>query len=136
MNEQEERVLHLVGEDVGCRGENQKQFRREDGMRARIVYDHPVHFEGSGKWESIDNTLKREKDADGDAVYRNTTSSLGITLAASMSEKKLASLTYRDRTLRWEISGAAESKGTEVVPEEEKDHDQALIHPKELFSSI
>ena len=48
MNEHEERVLHLVGEDTRYRGENQKQFRREDGMRESVVYDHPVHYKKDG----------------------------------------------------------------------------------------
>ena len=48
MNEHEERVLHLVGEDTQNRGENQKQFRREDGMRESVVYDHPVHYKKDG----------------------------------------------------------------------------------------
>ena len=65
MNEHEERVLPLVGEDTQNRGENQKQFRREDGVRACIVYDHPVHYKKDGAWERIDNTLRREKGRDG-----------------------------------------------------------------------
>ena len=51
MNEHEERVLHLVGEDTRYRGENQKQFRREDGMRESVVYDHPVHYKKDRAWE-------------------------------------------------------------------------------------
>ena len=137
MNEHEERVLHLVGEDPRYRGENQKQFRREDGMRARIVYDHPVHFERGGKWEAIDNTLRREKWKDGKEVYRNAASSLEAELATELNGEKTVSLTHKGKTLSWQIEGLEKGGKGEVLPvEEEKDHDQALIHPKELFSSI
>ena len=137
MNEHEERVLHLVGEDTQNRGENQKLFRREDGMRARIVYDHPVHFKKDGTWERIDNTLYIEKGRDGKEVYRNTASSLEAELAIELSAEKVVVLTHKGKTLSWQIEGLEKNGKGEVLPvEEEKDHDQALIHPKELFSSL
>ena len=137
MNEHEERVLHLVGEDARYRGENQKQFRREDGMRESVVYDHPVHYKKDGAWERIDNTLRREKGKDGKEVYRNTASSLEAELATELNGEKTVSLTHKGKTLSWQIEGLEKSSKGEVLPvEEEKDHDQALIHPKELFSSI
>ncbi|MBQ4598471.1 MAG: DNRLRE domain-containing protein, partial [Clostridia bacterium] len=137
MNEHEERVLHLVGEDARYRGENQKQFRREDGMRESIVYDHPVHYKKDGAWERIDNTLRREKGKDGKEVYRNTESSLEAELATELSAKEIVALTHKGKTLSWQIEGLEKSSKGEVLPvEEEKDHDQALIHPKELFSSV
>lgn len=137
MNEHEERVLHLVGEDTRYRGENQKQFRREDGMRESVVYDHPVHYKKDGAWERIDNTLRREKGKDGTEVYRNTASSLEAELATELGAEKTVSLTHKGKTLSWQIEGLEKGGKGEVLPvEEEKDHDQALIHPKELFSSI
>lgn len=137
MNEHEERVLHLVGEDTRYRGENQKQFRREDGMRESVVYDHPVHYKKDRAWERIDNTLRREKGQDGTEVYRNTASSLEAELATELGAEKTVSLTHKGKTLSWQIEGLEKSSRGEVLPvEEEKDHDQALIHPKELFSSV
>ncbi len=137
MNEHEERVLHLVGEDPRYRGENQKQFRREDGMRESIVYDHPVHYKKDGAWERIDNTLRREKGKDGKEVYRNAASSLEAELATELNGEKTVSLTHKGKTLSWRIEGLEKGGAGEVLPaEEEKDHDQALIHPKELFSSV
>ena len=137
MNEHEERVLHLVGEDTRYRGENQKQFRREDGMRESIVYDHPVHYKKDGAWERIDNTLRREKGKDGKEVYRNAASSLEAALATELGAEKTVSLTHKGKTLSWQIEGLEKGGKGEVLPvEEEKDHDQALIHPKELFSSV
>ena len=91
MNEHEERVLHLVGEDTRYRGENQKQFRREDGMRESVVYDHPVHYKKDGAWERIDNTLRREKGK----------------LAARLALVHPFSLSW----WRAEASGLAESRG-------------------------
>ena len=137
MNEHEERIIHLVGEDDRCREENQKQFRREDGMRARIVYDHPVHYKKGGAWERIDNTLYIEKGKDGKEVYRNTASSLEAELAVELSAEKVGTLTHKGKTLSWQIEGLEKDSKGEVLPvKEEKDHDQALIHPKELFSSV
>lgn len=42
--------IRLLGEDKLDRAENQKQFRRSDGLHERVIYDHPVHFLQQGKW--------------------------------------------------------------------------------------
>ena len=137
MSEQEERALHLVGEDTRNRGEKQKQFRREDGMRVSVVYDHPVHYKKDGAWERIDNTLRREKGKEGTEVYRNAASSLEAELAAELSAKKTVSLTHKGKTLSWRLEGLEKGGKGEILPaKEEKDHNLALIHPKELFSAV
>ena len=62
MSEHEERVLHLVGEDPRYRGENQKQFRREDGMRERSLPERG-ELAGSGAGDGA----RRGKDGIPDA---------------------------------------------------------------------
>lgn len=58
----------IVKEIVEMREESVKYFICEDGSYIAATYSSPVHYEESGKWEEIDNTLTLNTKS-GEAVY-------------------------------------------------------------------
>ena len=88
----------LTGEIESERGEYSKDFRRADGAVERVIYSDPVHFEQNGEWQTIDNTLVAETDADGILRYKNTagdfTVRFGENLSGEIAKKIQDEMTY------------------------------------------
>ena len=88
----------LTGEIESERGEYSKDFRREDGAVERVIYSDPVHFEQNGEWQTIDNTLVAETDADGILRYKNTAGDFTVRFGENLSGE-IVSVEYMGETL-------------------------------------
>ncbi len=84
----------LTGEIESERGEYSKDFRRADGAVERVIYSDPVHFEQNGEWQTIDNTLVAETDADGILRYKNTAGDFTVRFGENLSGE-IADLSLR-----------------------------------------
>ena len=88
----------LTGEIESERGEYSKDFRRADGAVERVIYSDPVHFEQNGEWQTIDNTLVAETDADGILRYKNTAGDFTVRFGENLSGE-IVSVEYMGETL-------------------------------------
>lgn len=88
----------LTGEIESERGEYSKDFRRADGAVERVIYSDPVHFEQNGEWQTIDNTLVAETDADGLLRYKNTAGDFTVRFGENLSGE-IVSVEYMGETL-------------------------------------
>ena len=80
IQEEEEVIAYLLGEDTGRRDESVKQFRRSDGSMVAALYDEPVHYEVDGEWKEIDNTLVPSENRGGIAYMKNRSNDFTVWL--------------------------------------------------------
>ena len=68
----------LVRECVKERGRFSRVFETKGGEKAAVIYPKAVHFQESGVWKSIDNTLALSKDQ---LSYENTQGRMKVRIA-------------------------------------------------------
>ena len=111
-------------EIVGLRERFTKQFELDGGFRQAVVYPQPVHFQDSGNWQDIDNSLKPMKLGD-KTVYRNTANPVTAEFAEFSDADTLVRIEYKDHTLEW---GVDQSDNTRTA--DESVQAQAVLEPR------
>lgn len=110
IQEEEEVIAYLLGEDTGRRDESVKQFRRSDGSMVAALYDEPVHYEVDGEWKEIDNTLVPSENRGGIAYMKNRSNDFTVWLPENMSVGRTVEVGYRGRTLRFALEQTAQTR--------------------------
>lgn len=93
----------IVKEIVEMREESVKYFICEDGSYIAATYSSPVHYEGSGKWEEIDNTLTLNTKS-GEAVY-STKNGFDVTIPQNLTSGRSITATNKGYTVSFKIKG-------------------------------
>ena len=93
----------IVKEIVEMREESVKYFICEDGSYIAATYSSPVHYEESGKWEEIDNTLTLNTKS-GEAVY-STKNGFDVTIPQNLTSGRSITATNRGYTVSFKIKG-------------------------------
>lgn len=93
----------IVKEIVEMREESVKYFICEDGSYIAATYSSPVHYEESGKWEEIDNTLTLNTKS-GEAVY-STKNGLDVTIPQNLTSGRSITATNKGYTVSFKIKG-------------------------------
>ena len=99
------------------RSEFQKEFMLDSGMHLVTVYPVSVHYEESGKWEEIDNTLVRTEEK-GEGYYSNTAGLWKVYLPEKMDSEKDVILDHDGYELRFRLEGEIGLKEDPAEPEE------------------
>lgn len=93
----------IVKEIVEMREESVKYFICEDGSYIAATYSSPVHYEESGKWEEIDNTLTLNTKS-GEAVY-STKNGFDVTIPQNLTSGRSITATNKGYTVSFKIKG-------------------------------
>ena len=93
----------IVKEIVEMREESVKYFICEDGSYIAATYSSPVHYEESGKWEEIDNTLTLNTKS-GEAVY-STKNGFDVTIPQNLTGGRSITATNKGYTVSFKIKG-------------------------------
>lgn len=93
----------IVKELVEMREESVKYFICEDGSYIAATYSSPVHYEESGKWEEIDNTLTLNTKS-GEAVY-STKNGFDVTIPQNLTSGRSITATNKGYTVSFKIKG-------------------------------
>lgn len=93
----------IVKEIVEMREESVKYFICEDGSYIAATYSSPVHYEESGKWEEIDNTLTLNTKS-GEAVY-STKNGFDVTITQNLTSGRSITATNKGYTVSFKIKG-------------------------------
>ena len=93
----------IVKEIVEMREESVKYFICEDGSYIAATYSSPVHYEESGKWEEIDNTLTLNTKS-GEAVY-STKNGFDVTIPQNLISGRSITATNKGYTVSFKIKG-------------------------------
>lgn len=93
----------IVKEIVEMREESVKYFICEDSSYIAATYSSPVHYEESGKWEEIDNTLTLNTKS-GEAVY-STKNGFDVTIPQNLTSGRSITATNKGYTVSFKIKG-------------------------------
>lgn len=93
----------IVKEIVEMREESVKYFICEGGSYIAATYSSPVHYEESGKWEEIDNTLTLNTKS-GEAVY-STKNGFDVTIPQNLTSGRSITATNKGYTVSFKIKG-------------------------------
>lgn len=96
----QEMESNIVGEVIEKREVNKKVYRKEDGSYEVAVYPVPVHFKKDGKWEDIDNTLKKTKRGS-EGIYKNQKNNYTLELAEDESSEELVKVSRGNYDVSW-----------------------------------
>ena len=84
----------------GLRGRYVKQYTVSGGTRQAVVYPCAVHYEDSGTWKEIDNTLVRTEGKDGYA-YANTANPVRMEFAGNAGAETLVRVSHEGNVIEW-----------------------------------
>lgn len=117
MDETETCESPILEEAQEKREENTKHFLTADHTYLAAIYPSAVHYQEDGVWKDIDNTLRLQRDSEGDAYYENTASNTHVRFAQSAEDETVVSIEKDGLALSWGLAPADEN-GVENSSEE------------------
>ena len=95
---------YILGEILEERTAYSKTFRLSNGLNIAALYSEPVHYQKSGKWEEIDNTLQLTSTRTG-STYTNTAGSWQISFPQQLNDHTGVSIHAEDHSLHFQMTG-------------------------------
>ena len=100
----------VLGELTEKRTEYTKEFRLSNGLNLATVYSQPVHYQESGQWKEIDNTLVSTT-----AGFKNTAGVWDVTFPQNMRGSNGITIQKDGHTLSFYMSGQLQVQDGAVV---------------------
>ncbi len=110
-----QKEVSIIGEVKEKREKNVKHFLKEDGTFEAAVYPTAVHYEESGQWVDIDNTLIDKKDERGNSFFENKDNDFKVRIAKNAYTKKLVSVKKDKYEITWNLEGTEKIKSSTAV---------------------
>ena len=107
-------TARIVAEDESRRGETYKEYILNNGLRMATIYPSAIHYEDSGEWKDIDNTLVAATSG-GKSVYQNTAGIWRVRFPQSLSGNDMIGITKDGHTVQFGMAGELRSTGDLVV---------------------
>ena len=95
---------YILGEVLEERTAYSKTFRLSNGLNIAALYSEPIHYQKSGKWEEIDNTLQLTSTRTG-STYTNTAGSWQISFPQQLNNHTGVSIHTEDHSLHFQMTG-------------------------------